>query len=67
MSRNKFRRLSGVRNRGINPQGFHVSQLKFYVEPEGGEITLDFTAAGETATISQDGTVLYSVQLPASP
>ena len=42
-------------------------QLKFYVEPEGGEIALDFTAAGETATISQDGTVLYSVQLPASP
>lgn len=31
MSRNKFRRLSGVRNRGINPRGFHVSQIKFYV------------------------------------
>ncbi|NWF68479.1 MAG: carbohydrate ABC transporter permease [Chloroflexi bacterium] len=26
-----FSRYSGVRNRGINPQGFHVSQLKFYV------------------------------------
>ncbi|MGQ9491278.1 MAG: carbohydrate ABC transporter permease [Anaerolineae bacterium] len=24
-------RYTGVRNRGINPQGFHVSQLKFYV------------------------------------
>lgn len=31
MSRNRFRRLSGVRNRGINPRGFHVSQIKFYV------------------------------------
>lgn len=26
-----FRRYTGVRNRGINPQGFHVSQIKFYV------------------------------------
>ncbi|MBK9121613.1 MAG: carbohydrate ABC transporter permease [Chloroflexi bacterium] len=26
-----LRRYSGVRNRGINPQGFHVSQIKFYV------------------------------------
>ncbi|MCC7206093.1 MAG: carbohydrate ABC transporter permease [Anaerolineae bacterium] len=24
-------RYSGVRNRGINPKGFHVSQIKFYV------------------------------------
>lgn len=29
--RNTTRRYTGVRNRGINPQGFHVSQLKFYV------------------------------------
>jgi ABC-type glycerol-3-phosphate transport system permease component len=27
----RFSRYTGVRNRGINPQGFHVSQLKFYV------------------------------------
>ncbi|MBX3062206.1 MAG: carbohydrate ABC transporter permease [Anaerolineae bacterium] len=26
-----FNRFTGIRNRGINPQGFHVSQLKFYV------------------------------------
>ncbi len=26
-----FRRYTGIRNRTINPQGFHVSQLKFYV------------------------------------
>jgi ABC-type glycerol-3-phosphate transport system permease component len=26
-----FRRYTGVRNRGINPQGFHVAQIKFYV------------------------------------
>jgi ABC-type glycerol-3-phosphate transport system permease component len=26
-----YRRYAGVRNRGINPQGFHVSQIKFYV------------------------------------
>lgn len=25
------RRYTGVRNRGINPQGFHVSQIKFYI------------------------------------
>ena len=31
MSKNRFSRYTGVRNRGINPQGFHVSQLKFYV------------------------------------
>ncbi len=30
MSRNRVRRLSGLRNRGVNPQGFHVSQIKFY-------------------------------------
>lgn len=24
-------RYTGVRNRGINPQGFHVSQIKFYI------------------------------------
>lgn len=24
-------RYTGIRNRGINPQGFHISQLKFYV------------------------------------
>ncbi len=28
---NWLSRYTGVRNRGINPQGFHVSQLKFYV------------------------------------
>jgi ABC-type glycerol-3-phosphate transport system permease component len=26
-----LRRYTGTRNRGINPQGFHVSQLKFYI------------------------------------
>jgi ABC-type glycerol-3-phosphate transport system permease component len=26
-----LRRYTGMRNRGINPQGFHVSQLKFYL------------------------------------
>ncbi|MCS6843788.1 MAG: carbohydrate ABC transporter permease [Caldilineales bacterium] len=26
-----FRRYTGVYNRGVNPEGFHVSQLKFYV------------------------------------
>jgi ABC-type glycerol-3-phosphate transport system permease component len=26
-----FRRYTGVQNRGINPQGFHVSQIKFYI------------------------------------
>jgi ABC-type glycerol-3-phosphate transport system permease component len=26
-----FRRYTGVKNRGINPQGFHVSQIKFYL------------------------------------
>ena len=35
MSRTRFGRWSsrytGVRNRGINPQGFHVSQIKFYI------------------------------------
>ena len=25
-----FRRYTGIRNKGINPSGFHVSQLKFY-------------------------------------
>lgn len=25
-----YSRYTGVRNRGINPQGFHVSQIKFY-------------------------------------
>ena len=31
MNKSLFRRYTGVRNSGINPQGFHVSQLKFYV------------------------------------
>ncbi|MBX3084358.1 MAG: carbohydrate ABC transporter permease [Anaerolineae bacterium] len=31
MNNRWFRRYTGMRNRGINPQGFHVSQLKFYV------------------------------------
>lgn len=31
MIRHWLRRYTGVRNRGINPQGFHVSQLQFYV------------------------------------
>ena len=26
-----FSRYTGVRNRGINPKGFHVSQIKFYM------------------------------------
>lgn len=26
-----LRSITGVRNRGINPQGFHVSQIKFYL------------------------------------
>ncbi len=26
-----FSRYTGIRNRGINPDGFHVSQIKFYV------------------------------------
>ncbi len=30
MSKHWFRRYTGVSNRGINPRGFHVSQLKFY-------------------------------------
>ncbi len=30
MNKNWFSRYTGVRNRGINPQGFHVSQIKFY-------------------------------------
>ncbi|MBK8034312.1 MAG: carbohydrate ABC transporter permease [Anaerolineae bacterium] len=28
---NWYQRYTGVRNRGINPQGFHVSQIKFYI------------------------------------
>lgn len=28
---NRFSRYTGIRNRGMNPQGFHVSQIKFYV------------------------------------
>lgn len=28
---NWLSRYTGVRNRGINPQGFHVSQIKFYI------------------------------------
>jgi ABC-type glycerol-3-phosphate transport system permease component len=31
MSRKWFHRYTGLENRGINPQGFHVSQIKFYV------------------------------------
>lgn len=31
MARKRFGRFSGVYNRGINPNGFHISQLKFYV------------------------------------
>lgn len=30
MHKHWFRRYTGVSNRGINPRGFHVSQLKFY-------------------------------------
>lgn len=29
--RHWWNRYTGLRNRGMNPQGFHVSQLKFYV------------------------------------
>jgi len=29
--RKQWRAYTGVRNRGINPQGFHVSQIKFYL------------------------------------
>jgi len=31
MKRSWFRRWTGVANRGINPQGFHVSQIPFYL------------------------------------
>lgn len=31
MIKNWFSRYTGVRNRGINPKGFHVSQIKFYI------------------------------------
>lgn len=31
MNSHWFRRYTGIRNRGINPQGFHVSQIKFYL------------------------------------
>ncbi len=31
MKKKWFRRFTGIRNRGINPQGFHVSQIKFYL------------------------------------
>ena len=31
MNANWLRPYTGVKNRGINPQGFHVSQIKFYV------------------------------------
>jgi ABC-type glycerol-3-phosphate transport system permease component len=31
MKRKWLRRFSGIRNRGINPQGFHISQIKFYL------------------------------------
>lgn len=31
MRRSWLRRYTGIRNRSINPQGFHVSQIKFYV------------------------------------
>jgi ABC-type glycerol-3-phosphate transport system permease component len=31
MLRRLFRRFSGIRNSRINPQGFHISQVKFYV------------------------------------
>lgn len=31
MRKRWFSRYTGVRNRGINPQGFHVSQIKFYI------------------------------------
>ncbi len=31
MKNNWFHRYTGVANRGMNPKGFHVSQIKFYV------------------------------------
>jgi ABC-type glycerol-3-phosphate transport system permease component len=31
MNRKWFSRYTGIRNKGINPQGFHVSQFKFYI------------------------------------
>lgn len=31
MLKHRFNRYTGVRNRGINPSGFHVSQIKFYI------------------------------------
>ena len=31
MRRNWFGRVSGIHNSGINPKGFHVSQIKFYI------------------------------------
>jgi ABC-type glycerol-3-phosphate transport system permease component len=31
MKKRWFQRVSGIRNNGINPQGFHISQLKFYI------------------------------------
>lgn len=31
LNRNWLRQYTGVKNRGINPQGFHISQLKFYL------------------------------------
>lgn len=31
MNNTWFHRYTGVRNRGINPQGFHVNQIKFYI------------------------------------
>jgi ABC-type glycerol-3-phosphate transport system permease component len=30
INRSWLRRYTGIRNRGMNPQGFHVSQIKFY-------------------------------------
>ena len=31
MHKNLFGRYSGIHNSGINPKGFHVSQIKFYI------------------------------------
>lgn len=31
LNQNWLRQYTGVKNRGINPQGFHISQLKFYL------------------------------------
>lgn len=31
MLKKRFRRYTGISNRGMNPRGFHVSQIKFYV------------------------------------